>query len=74
MPLPIDMDILQKRKEIPINLAKLSYIDKDQAVHFMRLWGEKRVTINEIHEQLTEAVKEELNNADNHSRADAAVN
>lgn len=56
--LPIDLDILQKRQEIPMQIAKLSYQDEDKALQFMRLWGEKKITITEIHEQLSTALKD----------------
>ncbi len=36
----IDMDIVQKRSEIPKKIAKISYVDKEKAIHFLRLWGE----------------------------------
>lgn len=55
--LPIDLDILQKRQEIPMKIAKLSYQDEDKALYFMRMWGEKRIAISEIHEQLSAALK-----------------
>lgn len=54
--LPISLDLIQKHREIPTLIAKLTYVDKKQAIKFMRLWGEKRITISEIHEQLFEAV------------------
>lgn len=57
MKLPIDMDILQKRQEIPVKIAQLSYKDEQQAIQFIRLWGEKRIAISEIHAQLTTTLK-----------------
>lgn len=52
MTLPINPDILLKRKEIPEMLAKLSYIDKEKAIHYMRLWGEKRIPITPLYDEL----------------------
>lgn len=50
--LSIDMDILQKRKEIPIKLAELSYKDSKLAIKYMREWGERRIPITVLHEKL----------------------
>lgn len=52
--LPIDMDILKKRTEIPKKIAKISYADKDKAIHFLRLWGEGKVAITELHNNLSQ--------------------
>ncbi len=57
MKLPIDMDILQKRREIPIKLAELSYKDKDQAIILMRKWGEKKTPISELHEKISSQLR-----------------
>jgi len=56
--LPIDLDILQKRKEIPVKIAELSYKDEEKAIHFMRMWGEKKIPITEIHELLSMSLRE----------------
>lgn len=58
--LPINPDILQKRMEIPVKIAELSYKNEKQAIEFMRLWGEKRITINEIHEKLSTALEKAM--------------
>lgn len=52
--LPIDMDILQKRKEIPKKIALLSYQNESQAIYYMRQWGEQKQPITVIHKKLTE--------------------
>lgn len=56
MPLPIDMDIIAKRKEIPEKLAELSYKNEKKALEYMRLWGEKKKPISELHADLTKAL------------------
>ncbi len=52
--LPIDMDILKKRTEIPQKIAKISYVDKDKAIYFLRLWGEGKVAITELYNNLSQ--------------------
>jgi hypothetical protein len=39
MTLPIDLDLLQKRKAIPVKLAQLSYINPEKAIQLLRKWG-----------------------------------
>ena len=57
MPLPISLDLLQKRQEIPGKLAELSYLDSEQAVILLRKWGEKKSAITELHAELTNYLK-----------------
>ena len=52
MRLPIDMDLLKKREEIPVKLAELSYKDQDQAIVLLREWREREVPISTLHEKL----------------------
>lgn len=54
----IDMDIVQKRSEIPKKIAKISYVDKEKAIHFLRLWGEGKVAITELHNDLSQEENE----------------
>lgn len=55
--LPINLEVLEKRTEIPELIAELSYRDQNQAVEFIRLWSKRRITIDEIHKKLHEALK-----------------
>lgn len=55
--LPIDLNLLAKRKEIPKMIADLSYQDRDKALHYVRIWGEKRMPITPLHEELEMALK-----------------
>lgn len=57
MPLPIDMDLLKKREEIPIKLAELSYMDPDSAVVLLRKWGEKKSPITVLHAEICSYIK-----------------
>lgn len=55
--LPIDLDLLHKRKEIPALLAELSYKDPNQAITYLREWGEKKTPITELHDKLRRSLK-----------------
>lgn len=55
--LPIDPNILVKRSEIPNLIAQLSYKNQSAAIEFLRVWGEKKSSITEIHEKLKEAIE-----------------
>ncbi|GAB3051189.1 hypothetical protein [Virgibacillus ainsalahensis] len=57
--LPINLDILEKRDEIPIKLAELSYNNSERAVTLLRKWGEKKSPITELHKELCESLKKE---------------
>ncbi|MCT8138604.1 hypothetical protein H1D32_13155 [Anaerobacillus sp. CMMVII] len=50
--LPIDVDILQKRKMIPIKLAELSYSKPEIALKLLRVWGEKQKPITPLFEEI----------------------
>ncbi|MCR1835010.1 hypothetical protein NSA56_11445 [Oceanobacillus caeni] len=56
--LPIDLDILQKRQEIPIKLAELSYADQENALRLLRVWGEKKSPISVLHKEIVDCLKE----------------
>lgn len=58
MVLPIDLDILEKRQEIPVKLAELSYINSNQALIFLRKWGEKSSPISVLHKDICSCLKE----------------
>lgn len=54
--LPICMDIVQKRGEIPKKIAEISYQDEKTAIHYMRIWGEKKMPITELHSELIKVI------------------
>jgi hypothetical protein len=56
MTLPIDLDLLQKRREIPIKLAQLSYLNPEKAIELLRKWGEKQVPITPLYEEIIQAL------------------
>jgi hypothetical protein len=56
--LPIDLEFLQKRKMIPVKIAELSYKDEEAAIKFMRIWGEKKMAISVLFEELTTALSQ----------------
>jgi hypothetical protein len=56
MTLPLDLDLLQKRREIPEKLAQLSYMDPEKAIQLLRKWGEKQVPIAPLYEEIIQAL------------------
>jgi hypothetical protein len=54
--LPIDLEFLQKRAMIPVKIAELSYKNEEAAIKYMRIWGEKKMAITELFEELTSAL------------------
>ncbi len=58
MILPVDLDLLKKREEIPIKLAELSYNDSDEAINLLRKWGEKTSPITELHDDICASLTE----------------
>jgi hypothetical protein len=56
--LPINKDILLKRKSIPIMLAKLSYIDPEATINFLRIWGEKKSPITPLYEEIISSISD----------------
>lgn len=56
MKLPIDMDLVQKNIEIPKKIAELSYKDEKKAIHYLRIYGEKKLPISELYSKLSEEV------------------
>jgi hypothetical protein len=51
--LPIDPEFLQKRMMIPVKIAELSYKDEGSAIKYLRIWGEKKMTISDLFAELT---------------------
>lgn len=50
--LPIDVDILRKRKMIPVKLAELSYTKPEVALKLLQVWGEKQKPITPLFEEI----------------------
>ncbi|MFZ3591854.1 hypothetical protein ACOI1C_22245 [Bacillus sp. DJP31] len=57
---PICQDILRKRQAIPMKLAELSYTKPETALSFLRLWGEKKVQISPLYEEILTHLEQEL--------------
>lgn len=53
--LPIDPEFLQKRKMIPVKIAELSYKNEEAAIKYLRIWGEKKMPISELFDELVSA-------------------
>lgn len=49
---PIDPILLRKRMAIPGMIAELSYIDGDAAIKYMRIWGEKKMAVSILFDEL----------------------
>lgn len=54
--LPIDPEFLQKRMMIPVKIAELSYQDEEAAIKYLRIWGEKKMAITDLFEELNIAL------------------
>ncbi|MDD9312613.1 hypothetical protein PUS82_15165 [Cytobacillus firmus] len=59
---PIDPEILRKRKAIPGLISELSYLNEDKAVNYIRIWGEKRMPITELFDELINTIQAEKDN------------
>lgn len=55
--LPIDMDLIQKKIEIPTILADLSEVDPKQALYLLREWGDRKIPITVLHHEITSRLK-----------------
>ena len=55
--LPIEPELLKKRAAIPKLIAELSYKDEEKAIHFIRIWGEKRTAITPLYAELMDALE-----------------
>ena len=51
---PIDPVLLRKRMAIPTLLAELSYLDKEVTIKYMRIWGEKRMPVSILYDNLVD--------------------
>jgi hypothetical protein len=58
MELPIDQDILKKRSMIPSKIAELSYLDSDAAIKYLRIWGERKMPVTELFQELVSVMSE----------------
>ncbi|MDF2534386.1 MAG: hypothetical protein K0R18_543 [Bacillales bacterium] len=58
MELPIDHEILKKRSMIPTKIAELSYFDSEAAIKYLRIWGERKMPVTELFQELTEVMSE----------------
>ncbi|MBC6308159.1 hypothetical protein HCJ66_01200 [Listeria sp. FSL L7-1582] len=58
--LPIDASIVKKRMAIPKMIAELTYVDKENAIKYMQIWGEKKKTITDIYDELYSLTKESV--------------
>lgn len=56
--LPIDPEFLRKRMLIPAKIAELSYCNEEAALKYLRIWGEKRMTISELFDELALALNQ----------------
>ncbi|MFX3616101.1 MAG: hypothetical protein ACE3JK_01045 [Sporolactobacillus sp.] len=54
--LPIDPIILEKRSQIPGKIAEISYKDKDEAIKFMRIYGEHKMPITPMYDKICECL------------------
>jgi hypothetical protein len=57
MELPIDQEILKKRSMIPTKIAELSYHDQETAIHYLRIWGERKMPVTELFQELTDVLE-----------------
>jgi tRNA U34 5-carboxymethylaminomethyl modifying enzyme MnmG/GidA len=65
MTLPIDLDLLQKRKAIPVKLAQLSYTNPEKAIQLLRKWGEKQIPITPLYEEIIQALNSDAQKGSN---------
>jgi hypothetical protein len=59
--LPIDQEILKKRSMIPTKIAELSYHDQEAAIHYLRIWGERKMPVSELFHELVTVLDEIAN-------------
>ena len=50
--LPISKDILTKRMAIPTMISKLSYVGEKLAIHYLRVWGGRKMQISPLYDEL----------------------
>jgi hypothetical protein len=56
--LPIDPEFLRKRMMIPAKIAELSYRNEESALKYLRIWGEKRMPITDLFDELILALNQ----------------
>ncbi|KAA6482212.1 hypothetical protein [Bacillus swezeyi] len=56
--LPVDPEFLKKRMAIPSKIAQLSYINPEQAIKYIRIWGEHKKPVSELYTELTNVLIE----------------
>jgi hypothetical protein len=56
--LPIDPEFLEKRRMIPAKIAELSYKNEEAAIKYLRIWGEKKMAITELFDELTNVLNQ----------------
>jgi hypothetical protein len=59
--LPIDQEILKKRSMIPNKIAELSYFNQEAAIKYLRIWGERKMPVTELFQELTEVISDITN-------------
>jgi hypothetical protein len=57
--LPIDPEIVRKAAAIPGKIADLSYTDERLAIHYLRFWGEHKMPITPLFDELEQALRKE---------------
>jgi hypothetical protein len=56
--LPIDVELLNKKRMIPVKLAELSYVNPEAALRLLRVWGEKKKPISTFYDEMLTHFKE----------------
>jgi hypothetical protein len=58
---PIDPELLKKRSMIPTKIAELSYHNQEAAIHYLRIWGERKMPVTELFHELISVLDEIAN-------------
>jgi hypothetical protein len=56
--LPIDVELLNQKRMIPVKLAELSYIDPEATIRLLRIWGEKKMPITPLFNEIMSYFKD----------------
>lgn len=59
--LPIDPEILRKSAAIPSKIAELSYKDENAAIKYLRIWGEKKLPVTELFNEISQELGNKVN-------------
>lgn len=59
--LPIDLDLLRKRMAIPAKIAELSYTNQNEAIKYLRIWGEKKMPVTDLFNELSSLLSKKAN-------------